>query len=885
MIDKMKSECNFDSIKVSVIVPVYNVEAYLERCLDSLVKQTLEEMEIIVVNDGTKDNSQAIIDRYAAAYPQKVISLIKENGGLSDARNYGIPYAHGEYIGFVDSDDYLNVTMYQKLYDRAAETDSDIVVCGYYGIDENTETRRFFQRGSTLEFGVSLHENPKLLYTNAPYAWNKIYRRALFERTGIRFPKGKIYEDIATIYPLMLHANRISKVNEPLYYYILKREGAITATFSENILQMYDSLAIMNEYYIREGAFEEFKEVLGFINLKHTILRFRDFTAYKDKDLQFKVVHKGFQHLDHYFDDWRRNKAFFDFFFSKKRLMGALAKHEFTWYLYSMMPNSVLRLLGKAAKTMRKALTVFSKRSYLNKYYYVRTCKKKPLCDKQVLFESFHGTNLNDSPFAMMRELAKDPTFTIYYTSKKELMGEHRKILDAYGLNRVQLIPLGSRKYQKILATSRYLVNNVSFPTYFIRREGQVYLNTWHGTPLKTLGKKMAMGIQDMSNMQRNFLHSSYLLHPNRYTMDHMMEDYNLNHLYTGKVILSGYPRNAIFWDKDAAAVVRKQYGMDGKETFAYMPTWRGAMSSGANKGGYEAEVRDLLTKFDSALTDKQIMYVNLHPLVKDKVPIEGYKHIVKFPDDVDSYSFLNAVDVLITDYSSVFFDFSITRKPIVLFMYDYDAYMAERGMYMDVRDLPFRKIYTMNEMLAYLHENDKQADVNSAAYDAYYKMFTNYDAPDNIQNLNDMLFYGKAPKFEVIDYAENKKRPRNVYLVGKNDHKGWAKELEQQLHSMEAPVAVFLRRDFNELTLKELTDKYNDWLDYTVIDTQMFLSLPENIKLFFSRERNTYNCDAVFAREVFRILPHLNIQSVTAGDDSYRNRSIEQAVKNERKG
>ena len=95
-----------------------------------------------------------------------------------------------------------------------------------------------------------------------------------------------------------------------------------------------------------------------------------------------------------------------------------------------------------------------------------------------------------------MRELAKDPTFTIYYTSKKELMGEHRKILDAYGLNRVQLIPLGSRKYQKILATSRYLVNNVSFPTYFIRREGQVYLNTWHGTPLKTLGKKMAMGIQ-----------------------------------------------------------------------------------------------------------------------------------------------------------------------------------------------------------------------------------------------------------------------------------------------------------------------------------------------------------------------------------------------------
>ena len=133
----MKSECNFDSIKVSVIVPVYNVEAYLERCLDSLVKQTLEEMEIIVVNDGTKDNSQAIIDRYAAAYPQKVISLIKENGGLSDARNYGIPYAHGEYIGFVDSDDYVDADMYERLYGAIEKTGMPVAQVGRDEIDKD----------------------------------------------------------------------------------------------------------------------------------------------------------------------------------------------------------------------------------------------------------------------------------------------------------------------------------------------------------------------------------------------------------------------------------------------------------------------------------------------------------------------------------------------------------------------------------------------------------------------------------------------------------------------------------------------------------------------------------------------------------------------------
>ena len=113
--------------KVSVIVPVYNSRDYLERCLESLVNQTLPDIEIVVVNDGSPDDSQTIIDRYAEAYPDKIVSLSKENGGLSDARNFGIARATGEYIGFVDSDDFVDLDMYERLYDKAASTDSDIV--------------------------------------------------------------------------------------------------------------------------------------------------------------------------------------------------------------------------------------------------------------------------------------------------------------------------------------------------------------------------------------------------------------------------------------------------------------------------------------------------------------------------------------------------------------------------------------------------------------------------------------------------------------------------------------------------------------------------------------------------------------------------------------
>ena len=118
------------NVKVSVIVPVYKTEAYLEKCLDSLVNQTLSDIEIIVVNDGSPDNSQDIIDRYVEKYPQKVKGVIKENGGLSDARNYGLDFVSGEFVTFVDSDDYVELDSYEKTYNYAKENDLDVVCFG-----------------------------------------------------------------------------------------------------------------------------------------------------------------------------------------------------------------------------------------------------------------------------------------------------------------------------------------------------------------------------------------------------------------------------------------------------------------------------------------------------------------------------------------------------------------------------------------------------------------------------------------------------------------------------------------------------------------------------------------------------------------------------------
>ena len=139
-------------IKVSVIVPVYNVDKYLRKCLDSLVNQTLKEIEIIVINDGSTDGSQRIIDEYQNTYPDIIRGFIKSNGGLSDARNYGLPFCRGEYIGFVDSDDYVDKRMYELMYTKASEDDSDMVTCDYYmvygeGKKQLVRSRSFESKG------------------------------------------------------------------------------------------------------------------------------------------------------------------------------------------------------------------------------------------------------------------------------------------------------------------------------------------------------------------------------------------------------------------------------------------------------------------------------------------------------------------------------------------------------------------------------------------------------------------------------------------------------------------------------------------------------------------------------------------------------------------
>ena len=224
--------------KVSVIIPVYNVEAYLPKCLDSVINQTLKEIEIIVVNDGSKDKSLDIPLEYKAK-DNRLKVIDKENGGLGEARNFGINQSTGEYISFVDSDDYISVNMLLEMHSKAINTDSDIVFCALNKVDERDEIIKTLRQSNFPEENISLNEDFSFFGDFSCFACNKLFKSSLFKEK--RF-KTMHFEDIDLIPKIVLESKKIAIINKPFYNY-LERQGSIS---KNHTIQGLDLLKAVN---------------------------------------------------------------------------------------------------------------------------------------------------------------------------------------------------------------------------------------------------------------------------------------------------------------------------------------------------------------------------------------------------------------------------------------------------------------------------------------------------------------------------------------------------------------------------------------------------------------------------------------------------------------
>lgn len=240
--------------KISIIVPIYNIENYIGKNIQSIINQTYTNIEILLVNDGSTDSSFKICQNYAKQ-DNRIILLDKPNGGLSDARNYGLEKATGEYILFVDGDDYIHHQMVELLYTCLQKSSADIAYCNYLSVYENDSItdaqftpdilKSIITYSNSEVFSKLFKRNTNVILT---ITWNKLYRKALFNE--IRFPVGKIHEDDFTSYKLLDSAAKISYIDAPLYYYLKRRDSITGAGVTQKTFHKVEAYVEITDYCI-----------------------------------------------------------------------------------------------------------------------------------------------------------------------------------------------------------------------------------------------------------------------------------------------------------------------------------------------------------------------------------------------------------------------------------------------------------------------------------------------------------------------------------------------------------------------------------------------------------------------------------------------------------
>ena len=221
-------------VEVSIIVPIYNTEKYLRKCINSLLNQYIDNYEILLVNDSSPDNSQMIIDEYVKKYPNIVKGFIKDNGGLGDTRNFAIPYANGQYLMFVDSDDYIKENSLKKLTSFMKEKDLDILVFDFVKLynDEKFIHEKSMNNVSSKDYILS-----------TPNACNKIFNKSLFIENQIMFPTKIWYEDLAVIPSLAKYTNKIGYIHEGIYFYQFRTNSIMNQNkYNPKILDMIEAI-------------------------------------------------------------------------------------------------------------------------------------------------------------------------------------------------------------------------------------------------------------------------------------------------------------------------------------------------------------------------------------------------------------------------------------------------------------------------------------------------------------------------------------------------------------------------------------------------------------------------------------------------------------------
>jgi len=289
--------------KVSIIVPFYNSEKTLARCIDSIIKQTYQNIEIILINDGSNDSSNVIASIYKKNYSEIIKYYIIENKGVSYGRNFGIEISKGEFISFIDSDDFVEDNFVENLVGKM-DSKTDLVCCGF---------NRYRGNDNHICIKKNLEENdPKNLDATTTYVWDKLFKRSIITKNNITFPEDVSFgEDYYFLTVYKLYCKNMTSVDQCLYNYMDISGGSITNSFDDTILDVVKVNKKVCEYYIEKKCFDKYSNELLKCSVGFYARRLREFRKYNNYDLKTKFVVEYLAYFKTYFPGWKKTVNYY----------------------------------------------------------------------------------------------------------------------------------------------------------------------------------------------------------------------------------------------------------------------------------------------------------------------------------------------------------------------------------------------------------------------------------------------------------------------------------------------------------------------------------------------------------------------------------------------
>ncbi|MGM0902877.1 MAG: CDP-glycerol glycerophosphotransferase family protein [Bacillota bacterium] len=406
---------------------------------------------------------------------------------------------------------------------------------------------------------------------------------------------------------------------------------------------------------------------------------------------------------------------------------------------------------------------------------YAKYYDKLEIKNRTILYESRDGNSMTDSPYAMFKYMLGNPAFKdfMHIWSIADFDALSFVISKYKDHPNVLFVKRNSKKYLQYLTTCEYLINNSTFQSFFTPKKEQIYINTWHGTPLKTMGFDIPGNPSHSQNVLRNLLSTTYLISPNHHTTNMFTDSYKLKGLYDGTIIEEGYPRIDLTLTTDVKMLTHelRKLGlkMDGAKTILYAPTWKGTKVSKA-KNDLLQIIADV-TYLEQKIGNDYSILVKVHPFL--------YKEAIKYPeircklvpDFIDSNELLAIVDMLITDYSSIFFDFLVTGKPILFYTWDADEYTGERGQYLRNDVLPGPILYNSIELAETIIKINSVIPQFAENYKKMQQEFTNFEDGKVTERIVQFIFNHSEKELNLIKGLADEKQKILIYPGGLKDN------------------------------------------------------------------------------------------------------------------